>query len=1493
MSEIIHNHTLIYKGKKFEIKPIKRVLALGEATVRDEIDDYGFRRENFLLSRGGQRYSGDMLRMAERGGIIVGEGDIGKTWLVETLAAEDCSEMRVKTYKLRNYEFDRRELIDEARAFWDTCGEADSASAHLVLDGLDENEKAWQVIVEICNRVRNGKKCKVWVTGRPCHGMNELIKAECLKDQYHLLPFSTNDIRDLATMVGEDGDKFLRALKNKQVASYATKPGGATLLLKLYGAGKFSSCSRIQLTEEIAKSFARDGRDGCEVPANEVVYRDEDLMDGAAWIAARIFFSQRDSLWMGVAAECPINALSFSDLPRGKYKDDVLNAVTKRRLFEPLSTLRWRVAYDTSLMPFLVAYWIKTHTPRESIGTMLRTDKGIGKGMSEVMKYLCLYDPELGCGWIELSPKSFLDCPETIVTYGADKYYKLLEGQYLSLATFDYDAFIKGHAEQLLGQEELAKIALARLRSRTCDGRRAELAAMILRHTQMYVKESIEALVKFLEKSWLTLGALERHDLSYTLVGMLDGRDYDGLRRLKALLDTLEVRGEVDEGPKGNLLGLLWPKSLSTMELTEYLTRPFRENFGSSYKSFLSFTLPESFSKYVTRENIGPLLEWAAKNSQRECGQDTCGELSSQIFTYGWRWADDPEIARLLARCVVEYGKRDGYFHFSMPFYREHMYHKVDWLVSNLQCEKDKDKRFSVLESLLGEEGIGDDDYGNMFGLVQQYGLVYPGEFKAVYQLWEEYYNNEDTRAKANHLANLLETLSGWEPTDRSVVERKKLHALYPAMERFDIELLKKRVKRDDKFTAKWKADEESRKQKEEKASSDHLEMIRSAAKNGKMSDSGYLWFAEMVVSDKLRREGAKMDITQGCQWPKLTDIEKQRIREFAKECVTGYVPKKGLSMTGAHLFASGVYYLWNSKDQIPQKLPAKRWEQIIHYMLWGAVDSSERNDFEEILNWAYVHYPEESERGAYLAILDGLEEDIVSTMALRGWERWVSDKIFSDLFDKYGDDENRALRILEAAFDARKTRGVEFPSVMKYLESRYSVICKMPIEGAASLALGMSLYPDVYVPRVMALVEARDESVRPWLEKVMGYMYHDHVNNAFQVANIEYAVKFYVQLERWYPPEDCPVHERSYSPTAKDEIYMMIMHLSNRLLNEPDDVTLKVLDAELAKSDCRSLREMRKGVAERLLETRKPELVSLDILDKLSQEERPISDLSTREYNKIVRELKKDFAQSKPSTNVSMDTTESKQLVEHANRCRWIFGALEAWRMVQKEQLEDVRVIKKPFLNPPTVEWISDWINITIFGLKRSTDKNGVVGGFLAAQREGRLIKPITKRQVGWSLERALGMTINDIRKIYADWKERELKGENEQNGNHQFDDEFSDKNQDSVVGVDNDVDLAGGQHNWGGISDEENSLSHLNSIVKIGKKPSKWMKKSTNAYNKLKKQIETKPHYFSYEIFMYWVGLKLDAFVRMPKQMNFKDVIGTVGSVERIFDTLERFRK
>lgn len=237
----------------------------------------------------------------------------------------------------------------------------------------------------------------------------------------------------------------------------------------------------------------------------------------------------------------------------------------------------------------------------------------------------------------------------------------------------------------------------------------------------------------------------------------------------------------------------------------------------------------------------------------------------------------------------------------------------------------------------------------------------------------------------------------------------------------------------------------------------------------------------------------------------------------------------------------------------------------------------------------------------------------------------------------------------------------------------------------------------------------------------------------------------------------------------------------------------------------------------------------------------------------------------------------------EHVKRCDWIFKALEEYRCQLKQQVEDVRA-KPPKLGPPTEDWITAYINAAIFSLKK-----GKSGKFMPENRKGKEVKPITKRQIRTTLQQALGTTINDIRRIYMDWREGQLKSIHQSVIRTETEHDIREENEHDER---KDVDLAGGEHNWGGIEDEE-AIFNRNVRMTIGKPKSIWLKKSTASYNKLQKSLKGKTYRFDYRIFIYWIGLRMEAFVKIPRQVNFKDMLGTVNDVETLLETMSRFVK
>lgn len=229
----------------------------------------------------------------------------------------------------------------------------------------------------------------------------------------------------------------------------------------------------------------------------------------------------------------------------------------------------------------------------------------------------------------------------------------------------------------------------------------------------------------------------------------------------------------------------------------------------------------------------------------------------------------------------------------------------------------------------------------------------------------------------------------------------------------------------------------------------------------------------------------------------------------------------------------------------------------------------------------------------------------------------------------------------------------------------------------------------------------------------------------------------------------------------------------------------------------------------------------------------------------------------------------------EHVKRCNWIFKALEERRCQLKNLLADKRD-KSPKICPPTEDWITDYINAAIFKLKRDG-----AGNFEAMERDGAIVNPITKRQIRTTLQQALGVTINDIKHIYMSWREEKIK---------EIHHSVIKTEKDFVPNKD--VDLAAGEHNWGGIQDDEAEINQ-NIRMTIGKPRSRWMKKSSESYNKLKRALENKDYRFDYRIFVYWVGLHMEEFVKIPKMMSFKRMLGKVQDIESLIDTMARFLK
>lgn len=662
--------SVVVGGVERRVPHIERFLVAGTAPRREDAQVFGFRTSYAFMNRSRFIRLHDVLRAPHCGGVIVGEGDSGKSWYVNMMERDGGLTCPVRVFRLRNYIGAIRELVHEIEKCSPLADEA-SDGLTVVFDGLDENRSAWSVLAEIVGRFARPNRLRVWVTSRVCDALDRLREMTSLP-AYHLAPFSEDEVEELVSGVGVDGRAFYSAITSGGVLPLASTPGGLVSLLNEYGRGSFAfredhSCKNLML--KIVTGYVRESRDGRKVPVFETQFGDDELFDCVGWIATAMWLSRKRCIDHAEVGATPDDAIRFSLLCRGRYGRKMIQALMNRRIFEPLTENLTRFVSDEVIVPFLVAKWLVDNAEK-MIPVLLPSEPEIVDEVGRVLRWVAAFRPKMAHGWLMKAPCFFLDCHDAVRSYGLERFYALFEQECLKVQDYPYEPgmfleceSITSFYDRLVGQDDLAAVAVSRFEAKSVDAQKARLAACIVRYVGR--PGDFGALTRGLARHWHAFDVQDRFEIMSEMLFMHG--DCPELEELKPHLDDPEDGFE----QRAELLALLWPQHLTVSELLTYL-RQLDQTVGVLlFDIELGFAhLCDVLRTKLDRKSIVPCLEWAAEwrgfGSERVC--DFIAErLVLSVFIGAWRWATDPEIARLLAQIVEAraVGGREEFF--SMP----------------------------------------------------------------------------------------------------------------------------------------------------------------------------------------------------------------------------------------------------------------------------------------------------------------------------------------------------------------------------------------------------------------------------------------------------------------------------------------------------------------------------------------------------------------------------------------------------------------------------------------------------------------------------------------------------------------------------------------------------------------------------------------------------------------------------------------------------------
>ena len=482
-------------GKALKIRPVPRKLCLGERA--------------FSLRQ----------ILNHKGGLIVGEGDTGKTTFVEMMEkAAEAQGMMPTLVRLRR----RGEL---------TLPPVIEGKTRLVIfDGLDEFPECARDLVDLTDDL-NEEEYHVWVTSRPGNAASIVATSSMLENVYRLNDFSGKDIKRIAASVNLDGQDFLSVAKSTHLESFLAKPGGAVIMLQLYAQGRLKGSDRIRLMESIMRDFARETRDGGPVVVRKIPFAEDQLVDATCWIAACLMITGKDAVWIGEESRAPITDIPLSQIPEREHRRDIFTAALGLRLFEPLNSERLRLAY--SEMPsFLAGRWLAMHASLDEVKSIVPEDEEFfTTQQARALAWASCFNPELGRPWLSVRPEMFLSSHSLIVEYGCDRFFGLLLKEYEKRKPTYPAGLFDGNLGDLSGFKELIG-TLGEIVASTKSKSALALASVMLQYAAHEDEELVEVLVERLLNTDIE-DDLNVYRLLRAIAWICGTKRYECLSRLK------------------------------------------------------------------------------------------------------------------------------------------------------------------------------------------------------------------------------------------------------------------------------------------------------------------------------------------------------------------------------------------------------------------------------------------------------------------------------------------------------------------------------------------------------------------------------------------------------------------------------------------------------------------------------------------------------------------------------------------------------------------------------------------------------------------------------------------------------------------------------------------------------------------------------------------------------------------------------------------------
>lgn len=1077
----------------------------------DLLDQHGFLYEN----KYNKRLKNIQDIVSGKGALLFAECGMGKSYVMENLQQSFSPEI-TWAITLSEYQGDPSGLFKDISTLDDNI-------KNIFIDGLDE-------AVELINPLLRGLKTisfhpKIFLASRNIPQTKVLAK-ELSLPLYSLLPLSQKNIFTMAQEKQVPDKEFIEQVIHIRLGAVCARPLGCQLLLSAYSRDKLANTQSDELWHQAILGLCAENDSDSRCLLDSPVVPPNTCFKYASQIALILKLSGVSVINRISSTQPNSKAVDFS-LYEDTFTGEVFNDVLGRGLFTPTGPNHFQFAHIT-YFDYLAAVGLDKHIDKRHWKNILLSgdQSSIYPQWEGVASWLAAFNAEWREIVLAIQPELLLISDKSIQAIGAEKICRALIKRADGLDYWQQnDITLRIRLSKLKCRETTA--ILQKFLEAPSSTAALEMAINIIREC------SITELELYLTKKFCDPSADTslRKSIGYALV---DFASDNARTACKVILEQEDCPLDL----KGLLFRMAWPHLISIEEIEPHLVFEDR-NIIDAYYWWITYDLFDSLLT-LSKDQCIDLLKWVSKDIKRNNNdhRNPILDLKRRIFTSCWGKYDTPEIYSVLAIGYVEFQKAGV-----TPFIDESIYEVPEKLIyTKKMFLKDKGKRYYFADYLMNAAEITGNEltYQNPWPILNENDIAHV--FTKI--------DNEEGELRQKWL-RCLHCLQYYIPLPEMSEHLNKIHKRFPQILTVSAEeIIQHREKENQRNLALELTHENSRKDatlKRRQSQESSIQQIKKLLAEGDASTHfcGIIHFFITETSVNI------IDFSDTEIWQAFTADEISKLVLAARDFLTTVTPPGDIRRACPRAF----FMLYKENNPEFKKLSEEAWRKFaLELFEYSYYDDD--NILYPIFEYMADVYPVVFTEALIQTIKNGARER--HSYNFEKFKDILSPKVCKDIAMICTDN---TLSDGQCFLTLNTLQKISHEVTKKFLE-REVLASNKPISeyGFRIIILLIDYWPEK-IDQLINHIESEPKWGKQWLEDVI------NMNNfvyplvpIFKRAKLDELKRFYIWLHNNYPVADKPAHNKTYSPTALDNIYDFIEKLFNCIMEFPETGVVAVL---------------------------------------------------------------------------------------------------------------------------------------------------------------------------------------------------------------------------------------------------------------------------------------------------------------------------------------------